>query len=156
MHLARIFGLCVEKTAELFKNDPRRKFKHRVVFGGNNVVTQSWEGAVFQDIGSSPATMTGSKFVDFHGMLPGHDVQQADAEQAYLLSDFEGEETWVALPNEAWPSHWICKYTNPVVRLEKALYGHPDSGGYWEKHCDKVLRKVGLKALEDWPPLYLF
>ena len=33
------------------------------------------------------------KFVGFHGLLPGHDVQQADAEQAYLQADFEGEET---------------------------------------------------------------
>ena len=28
------------------------------------------------------------------------------------------------------------KYHQPVVRVLKALYGHPDSGTYWEKHCD--------------------
>ena len=66
--------------------------------------------------------MAGSKFVDFHGLQKGHKVEQADAEQAYLQADFEGEETWVALPPEAWPKHWKGKYDNPVVRLENFLW----------------------------------
>eukprot|EP00972_Heterocapsa_arctica_P091382 13483478-Heterocapsa_arctica.AAC.1 len=32
----------------------------------------------------------------------------------------------------------------PVVQLKKALYGHPDSGTFWEKHCDKHVCDVGL------------
>ena len=93
----------VEKGAELPKNDPRRKFKYRVVFQGNRVVTQNWETALFQDMGSSPASMEAGKYVDCHGCLPGHDIEQADAEQAYVQADLEGTETWVWLPPEAWP-----------------------------------------------------
>ena len=45
---------------------------------------------------------------------------------------------------------------DPVVPLVRALYGHPDAGGYWEQHCDKHLRKVGFKpANEGWPGLYV-
>ena len=43
----------------------------------------------------------------------------------------------------------------PVVRLKKALYGHPDSGTFWEKHCDMHVRKVGfLPVGEEWPSCY--
>jgi hypothetical protein len=28
----------------------------------------------------------------------------------------------------------------PVCPLEKALYGRPDAGGYWEQHCDQHLK----------------
>ena len=42
--------------------------------------------------------------------------------------------------------------TKPVVQVEKALYGHPDSGTYWGQHCDKHVRNVGFEALgSEWP-----
>ena len=43
----------------------------------------------------------------------------------------------------------------PVCRLKKALYGHPDSGTYWEMHCDKSLAKVGFEKVEGWECLYI-
>eukprot|EP00972_Heterocapsa_arctica_P073564 10864119-Heterocapsa_arctica.AAC.1 len=43
----------------------------------------------------------------------------------------------------------------PVVQLKKALYGHPDSGTFWEKHCDTHVRKVCfLPVSEEWPSCY--
>ena len=50
--MGRLFGLCVQKGAELPDGDKRKKFKYRVVFQGNQVVTQNWEVALFQDLGS--------------------------------------------------------------------------------------------------------
>ena len=37
-----------------------------------------------------------------------------------------------------------------------ALYGHPDSGGIWEKHCTKQLESVGWKQVlpEIWQSIY--
>jgi hypothetical protein len=36
-----------------------------------------------------------------------------------------------------------------------ALYGHPDAGGFWEKHCDKHLRSVGFKSVhQSWMSVY--
>ena len=56
IHVGRIFDICVEKNSELPPSDPRRKYKGRVVFGGNDVRDQNAEAALCQDLGSSPAT----------------------------------------------------------------------------------------------------
>ena len=42
-----------------------------------------------------------------------------------------------------------------MVRLDKALYGHPDSGTMWEQHCDKKVQEIGFKPIgEEWPSMY--
>ena len=130
----------IEKNYESVQH---RKFKYRVVFQGNQVIDQNWETALFQDLGSSRASMEASKVADLHGCLPGHEIEQADAEQAYIQAELSGKETWILLPEEAWPDSWYeCRkgvpdkskpiYYKPVIRLYKALYGHPDSGTRWE------------------------
>ena len=59
IHMGRLFGICVEKAAELPKDDPRRKYKYRVVFQGNNVVTQNWEAALVPKPGFQPCNYGG-------------------------------------------------------------------------------------------------
>ena len=49
IHMVRIFGIMVETNHELDPSNPSRKFKYRVVFQGNNVTTESYEAALFQD-----------------------------------------------------------------------------------------------------------
>ena len=39
------------------------------------------------------------------GCVPGYRLTVADAEQAYIQAELKGIETWVALPEEAWPAH---------------------------------------------------
>ena len=64
----------------------------------------------------------------------------------------KGDDCWICLPEEARPPEWAGKYRKPVVRLRKALYGHPDSGTMWEKDCDKHVRSVGfVPAGPEWP-----
>ena len=46
------------------------------------------------------------------------------------------------------------EYRLPVVKLEKALYGRPDAGGFWEQKCSAHLEKMGLEPVADWPSLY--
>ena len=89
-------------------------------------------------------------------MFPGHTVEQCDADQAYVQAELKGIETWVALPQEAWPADWwnadgTPKYKNPVVRMLLSLYGHPDSGTYWELHLDGKLVDGGFVPVESWP-----
>ena len=87
---------------------------------------------------------------------------QADAEQAYVQAELKGPPTWVCLPEELWPDSWyvdgktrkVPRYRKPVVRLHKALYGHPDSGSYWEMHCDSCLKAVGFETIDSWPSCY--
>ena len=84
---------------------------------------------MFQDLGSSPANMDASRAADCYGCFPGHGIEIADAEQAYIQADLKGTETWVCLPPEARTKDMDAMNLNrPVVRLRKALYGHPDSG----------------------------
>ena len=126
-----LFGICVEKNSELGENDPMRKFKGRVVFQGDRVIDQNYDAAMFQDLGSSPATLEAAEIADFFGCAPDHSVEIADAVQAYIQADMEGTETWVCLPEGDRPEWWAKKYPNmkkPVCRLRKALYGHPDAG----------------------------
>ena len=138
-HVGRVFELCVEKGSELPKGSKGRKYKGRSVFQGDQVKDENWDSAIFAELGSSPASMQAGKAVDAYGLLHGHSVQQADAEQAYIQSVLGGTPTWVRLPRERWPASWVKQgFRDPVCPLRLALYGHPDSGGYWEKHCEKT------------------
>ena len=106
VHQGRIFDIVVEKNAELPEGHPGRKYKGRVVFGGNQVYDQNWEVAMFQELSSCPATLEAAKVADVYGLGPGYGVQQADAEQAYTQSKLGGVPTWVRLPIEQWPPAW--------------------------------------------------
>ena len=145
----------MEKGSELPNTDERKKFKYRVVFGGDNAIDQSWEAAVFQNLGSSPASMSAGKFLDYYSCVDGNSGDQADAEQAYVQALLKGPETWVFIPPEGRPEGWNDGgFRTPVVRLRKALYGHPDSGGFWEEHCNKRLSEAGFKPIEAWPSCF--
>ena len=124
------------------------------MFQGNNVVNQSWETALFNDLGSSPATMEGSRAADLFGCAPGNDIMRGDAPGAYCQTDLLGTETWACLPPEARPASW-SQFKWPVVRLKKALYGHPDSGTWWEQHADRIIKAAGFEPLPpEWPSCY--
>ena len=156
VHMARVHGICVEKNYQLPEGNPARKFKGRGVLLGNQVKNQHWEAAFVQDLGNSPASFEASRWADFFGCLPGHSVKLADAIQAYIQAKLKGPLCWVELPTDAWPpeiQYW--KFRRPVVRLDKALYGHPDSGTMWEQHCDKKVQEIGFKPIgEEWPSMY--
>ena len=156
VHMARIHGICVEKNFQLPQGHPNRKFKGRGVLLGNQVKNQFWEAAFFQDLGNSPATFEASRWADFYGCLPGHGVKLADAVQAYIQAILPGPPCWVELPEDAWPDNMdFRKFRRPVVRLIKALYGHPDSGTMWEQHCDRKVRELGFIPVgEEWPSMY--
>ncbi|CAE8612313.1 unnamed protein product [Polarella glacialis] len=90
VHIGRVFDICVEKNSELDIDDPNRKFKGRVVFEGRHVKDQSSNWAIFAEIASCPAAMQASKATDGYGLLPGHDVEQADGESAYTQAKLGG------------------------------------------------------------------
>ncbi len=152
-HVGRIFDICVEKNHELPEDDPLRKYKGRVVFEGCNVKDQDNRWAIFQEITSCPATMEAGKMADAYGMMEGHTIQMADGESAYTQAELGGPRTWVRIPRERWPEEWEGE-TDPVCPLRLALYGHPDAGGFWEKHCEKAVTEVGFDFLPDWPSVF--
>jgi hypothetical protein len=93
--------------------------------------------------------MEAAKAADCYGLFPGHAVEQADAEQAYTQAKLGGTPTWVRLPPDARPAAW-AGMRDPVCPMRLALYGHPDSGGFWEKHCTAHLLKQGFVEIEEW------
>ena len=78
--LGFMFDFCVEKNSEMAPE--KRKYKGCVVFQGNAVVDQNYDAAIFQDLGSSPATIEESRVADAHGCAHGSAIAVADAEQA--------------------------------------------------------------------------
>ena len=119
-HLGHVLGICVERGSELLKNHPDRNFKGRYVYQGNQVIDEYHEAALFNELGSSPVTLEGSKAVDAYGGLPGHTIEQADASAAYTQAlmgtttpgkgsgahtdNYQvNTKTWVRLPDEARP-----------------------------------------------------
>ena len=76
--------------------------------------------------------------------------------QALLYGDgrIDNVDTWVELPREWWPEEWGKKYRRPVVKLRLALYGHPLSGVFWERHCQKALFSAGWELIEGWESTY--
>jgi hypothetical protein len=147
-----VFQICVEKDSETEKPEHLRKWKGRVVFRGNDVVGENWDVAMFQELGSAPATMVAAEMCDLYGLIRKHVIENADATQAYAQSLLGGTKTWVSLPREEWPESWKGM-RRPLCPLVEALYGHPDAGGCWEQHCDGHLEDCRLDqvAPDDRP-----
>ncbi len=82
-------------------------------------------------------------------MMEGNILTQADAEQAYTQADLKGPKTWVRLPKDQQPASW-SKFKKPVCPLRLALYGHPDSGGFWERHCEEKVLLCGFIPIANW------
>ena len=156
VELTGIFEACYEKGSELPPDDPRRKFKGRTVFQGNNVRDQDSDHALFAELGSSPASMEAAKLLDAFGSQPGFSKAQADAIQAYIQALFTGVPTWLTLPRNRSPEHWEKEFWQPMVPLVLALYGHPDSGGIWENHLNSRINKEGWKQIlpDVWQSIF--
>ena len=144
------------KGSELREFDSKNsKFKGRAVFEGHFVRDENFDHALFNEMGSSPASMAAGKAVGAWGLQPGYDLQQADAESAYTQTELKGAPTRVRLPHDRWPDSWKGMYTDPVVRLKLAFYGHPDAGTYWEQHAEKHLRSKSFVPIDDWRSCYI-
>ena len=156
MHHGLIFEICVEKGSELPLGDPGRKYKGRVVFQGSYVRDEDNNLALFSDLSSAPATLAAAKAADAYGLMQGHTVELADAVSAYTQTTLKGDvDTWVRLPKSRWPDKWHqMGLKDPVCRLRLALYGHPDSGGYWEEHCNEKLTIAGFSPIPNWRSTY--
>ena len=165
-HFGRIFEICVEKNSHLPKDDPARKYKGRVVYQGNNVTDQYGRAAIFEELSSCPATMAASKACDLVACLPDNDGQQSDAAMAYTQAPFLGTETWVLVPRHQWPKRgskhhhkWYYpdgspRFKRPCNRMLRALYGHPQSGGWWEQYADNIAKKKGYVPITNWRGCY--
>ena len=54
-----------------------------------------------------------------------------------------------SLLKHKWPKSW-SSMEDPVVPLERNLYGHPLAGLLWERQFEKVLLKYGWEKVLNW------
>ena len=60
----------------------------------------------------------------------------------------ECPDIWIRLPRHKWPKSWSSK-EDPVVPLERNLYGHPLAGLSWDMQFEKVLLEPGWEKVSN-------
>ena len=137
VHVASLMDICHLKNAEL--EAKHQKYKSRVVLRGDVVKDDSGSYAVFTEQGSSASQMTAAKVMDIISRLPGCSGQAADAISAKTqvkmedvpkllkIPKSECPDICIRLPRNKWPKSW-SSIEDPVVPLERNLYGHPLAG----------------------------
>ena len=98
--------------------------------------------------------MTAAKVTDIISGLPGYSGEAADAVSAYTqvkmedapislkIPQSECPDIWRRPPKHKWPKSW-SSMEDPVVPLERNLYGHPLAGHLWERQFERVLLEHG-------------
>ena len=154
VHFASLMDICQWKNAEL--EVKHQKYKGRVVF---RVEDDSRSCAVFTEQGSSVSQMTAAKIIDIISRLPACAGQAADAvsacthvkmKDAYKLLKIpksECPDLWIHIPRHKRPKSW-SSMEDPVVLLERNLYGHPLAGLLWERQFEKV--PYGWEKIPNW------
>ena len=149
VHFASLMDTCHMKNAEL--EAKHQKYKGRVVVRGDIVKDDSGSYAVFTEQGSSASQMTAAKIMDIISRLPGCDGQAADAVSAFTRN----VQTFGFVCHDTkWPKSW-SSIEDPVVHLERNLYGHLLAGLLWERQFEKILLKHGWEKIPIWDCLFL-
>ena len=77
-----------------------------------------------------------------------------DAHKLFKIPKSECPDIWIRLPRHKWPRSW-SSMEDPVVPLERNLYGHPLAGLLWERQCEKILLKHGWEKIPNWECLFV-
>ena len=135
----RIPLYCTHKCHLNAKLEPKlQKNRGRVAPWVDIVKEDSGASSVFTEQGSSASQMTAAKVVDVFARLSGCGGQSADA--VSQLSKSECPDVGIRLPQHKWPKSW-SSMEDPVVLLERNLYGHPLARLLWEGQYEKILLK---------------
>ena len=77
-----------------------------------------------------------------------------DAHKLSKIPKSECPDIWIRLPRHKWPKSW-SKMEDPVVPLERNLYGHPLAGLLWEKQFEKIVLKYDWEKVSNWECLFV-
>ena len=153
VHFASLMDICHLKNAEL--EAKHQKYKGRVVLRGDIVKDDSGSYAVFTEQGSSASQMTAAKIMDIISRLRG--LRWTSSRRSICLFPSKNgrcsqiientkigvcPDIWIRLPRHKSPKSW-SSMEDPVVPLERNLYGHPLAGLLWERQFEKILLKHG-------------
>lgn len=154
IHVAEVMPIASIKHWESI---PKRKYKGRLVFRGDDV-RDTWGGAArFGEMFATPTNIQAINLAIYYGLLEGNTLRAADCCKAYLQAMLlTEEETYVVLPKELWLDSWHGRFKNPTVRLNKALYGHPLASAFWDLHLRQALiGDLGLEAVDGRPSVFM-
>ena len=110
--------------------------------------------------------MTAAKVMDVISRLPGCAGQAADAGSAKTqvkmedapkllkIPKSECPDIGIRLPRHKCPKSW-SSIEDPVVPLERNLYGHPLAGLLWERQFEKILWQHGWEKVSSWECLFV-
>ena len=76
-------------------------------------------------------------------------VKMEDAPKLLKIPKSECPDIWIRLPRHKWLKS-LSSIEDPVVPLERNLYGHPLAGLLWERQFEKILLKHGWEKVSDW------
>ena len=77
-----------------------------------------------------------------------------DAPKFLKIPKSECPDIWIRLPRHKWPKSW-SSMEDPVVPLERNLYGHPLAGLLWERQLEKILLQHGWEKVSNWECLFV-
>ena len=77
-----------------------------------------------------------------------------DAHKLLKIPKSECPDIWIRLPRHKWPKPW-SSMEDPVIPLERNLYGHPLAGLVWERQFEKILLKHGWEKIPNWECLFV-
>ena len=66
----------------------------------------------------------------------------------------ESPDFWIRVPRHKWPKSW-SSMEDPVVPLERNLYGNPLAGLLWERQFKKIQKKNGWEKVSNWKCLFV-
>ena len=116
---------------------------------------------VFTEQGSSASQMNAAEVVDVSGRLPDCDGQAADSVFSYTqvkmedaprllgIPESECPDVWIRLPRHKWPKSW-ADIEDPVVRLERNLFGYPLARLLWERQFEEVPLELRWETAPNW------
>ena len=157
IHMGDLNPICSIKHFELDSSNHR--YRGRITFRGDNTRDEDGAMAIFQELSASPTSIQDANVSIAYGLLPGHRISTADAVKAYIQAMLKSKyPTYVRIPKELWPADgsWEGKYHQPMCLLERALYGHPESGAHWERHFSSIIKDLGGEPVPDHPSLFHF
>ena len=77
-----------------------------------------------------------------------------DAPTVLKIPKSECSDIWIRLPRHKWPKSW-SSMEDPVVSLERNLFGHPLPGLLWERQFEKVLLEHGWENVPNCECLFV-
>ena len=129
-------------------------YKGRIVGGGHNVQTTTGKKAEKDQLFGTPVPLPNMRTVLSHGIVNDYPIEVADVDGAFLTATLRGPPMFGRIPQELRPPEWTDKYYDPVVKIEKALYGLPRAGFDWYHYFEQILISFGWKPVEGFDSIY--